>query len=219
MAYVKVTEKLKDDIRICIQRMADKQVKLLGEDNLPYDEQKAVAADVEAFAWIAAPHLKEQMPADWTRKAKEFFVELRNNTGTTLVKVELSDEDAITIPPNFKTGRYTWDKVELPAEFHSEQTQEAHRNIVARKEEAAKTTNRFADIQNQVLSFLSAHKSLNAAVKELPEIQMYVPQEYMKRVNRKIERANASASSDEVEKPEVNRELLMSAAVADRIMK
>jgi hypothetical protein len=220
MAYVKVTDKLKDDIRSKISRMAEKQTKILGENNLSYEEQKAVAADVEKFLWKDAPHLKDQMPSNWTSKAQEFYAELRNeNFYTAMVKVELAEEDAITLPPKAKIGKYAWDKLVLPFEFHSEQSRAAYEKLVNHKHKLAETNNKFSDIQQQVLSFISAHKSLNAALKELPEIQMYVPYEYMERVNRKVERANASAYNDEVEKPEVNRELLMSAAVADRIMK
>lgn len=220
MAYVKVTDKLKDDIRSKISRMADKQVKLLGEDNLSYEEHKAVAADVESFAWKDAPHLKDQMPKKWTNEASAFFVELQNESPERiLINVELEDSHAINLPPRFEVGKYSWNKVSLPAEFQSEPTRAVFVKILEHRKRAAETNRRFADIQDQILSFLSAHKSLNAALRELPEIQMYVPDEYMERVNRKVERANASAYNDEVEKPEVNRELLMSAAVADRIMK
>jgi hypothetical protein len=69
-----------------------------------------------------------------------------------------------------------------------------------------KTNVKWNEIKHQVQKFLRAFPSLNSALKEWPEIKMYIPQKYIDKVNYKIVRPKSTAVPFAI--PEIDRSMI-----------
>ena len=76
----------------------------------------------------------------------------------------------------------------------------------------------FDGIKEQLTTFMSKHASLNTAIKELPELEMYVPQGYLDRLAEETVRTTPTkkelVDDDGVE---LDMEAITRAAIAHRI--
>ena len=78
---------------------------------------------------------------------------------------------------------------------------------------------KFNKVEEQLKSFMQQHASLNTAIKELPELEQYVPEEYMEKLHApsaprgKVQRAEKTT----IEDLGIDRDALTSAAVAHQL--
>ena len=78
---------------------------------------------------------------------------------------------------------------------------------------------KFNKIEEQLKSFMEQHASLNTAIKELPQIEQYIPEEYIEKLHApsaprgKVQRAEKTT----VEDLGIDRDALTSAAVAHQL--
>ena len=78
---------------------------------------------------------------------------------------------------------------------------------------------KFNKVEEQLKSYMQQHASLNTAIKELPELEQYVPEEYMEKLHApsaprgKVQRAEKTT----VEDLGIDRDALTSAAVAHQL--
>jgi hypothetical protein len=61
-------------------------------------------------------------------------------------------------------------------------------NYLDRVELNAEIKARWAKVEGDIMAFLGKCKSLNEALKLWPGVKMYIPREYIERVERKVER-------------------------------
>jgi hypothetical protein len=78
------------------------------------------------------------------------------------------------------------------------------------------TVDLFGNISKQLRDFLLSHASLNTALKEMPELEMYVPAEYLGKIKEKTVKA-AKKEVTTAEDLNIDVDALTRAAVAHRI--
>ena len=79
------------------------------------------------------------------------------------------------------------------------------------------TLDMFTDIKSQLTSYLESHASLNMALKDMPELEMYVPQEYLDRIAEETVRVKKEKEESAVTALGIDVDALTRAAVAHRI--
>ena len=77
----------------------------------------------------------------------------------------------------------------------------------------------FDGIKTQLIAFMGKHASLNTAIKELPELEMYVPQSYLDKLAEETIRTKPTKSEldDDDDEVTVDVEAITRAAIAHRI--
>tara|TARA_B100000768_G_C10999068_1_gene257163 strand:- start:89 stop:493 length:405 start_codon:yes stop_codon:yes gene_type:complete len=120
------------------------------------------------------------------------------------------------VPRNKNTR--SW-KVHIDVAFDALTTelQAIIREVCSNKQKLRDVQDKFQTIEDQLRDFMSNHASLNAALKEMPQLEMYVPNEYMTRVRAE------SAPRSKVERTQIldlniDVDALAAAAVTHRIL-
>jgi sugar-specific transcriptional regulator TrmB len=76
---------------------------------------------------------------------------------------------------------------------------------------------RWLKVRKQIVNFLKSCKSLNEALKLWPDVRIYIPDEFIKRVERKVER-EVSISKAASALANVDTDAAISAAMTARLM-
>lgn len=91
--------------------------------------------------------------------------------------------------------------------------EEAIRKIQLRRE----CEQRWNKVKNQVMDFLDSCKSLNEAIKLLPSIKVYIPEQYLKKLEQKTARAPKAESEAANMLGKVDSDLLTASAMMSRL--
>lgn len=217
MAYVRKTQTLVDDIGYNVERMRDAEIKLRGKNKEHLEIGTPLYDDVrhaiESVVWSEAPDLKDKMPDDWCTHEVAMVATFRpeGEVDVTRITFETPVDDKLKLPPNF--GR--WDTISVKEKHMTQAVRDWAAGRLAVERSQKETYDLFGNIKQQITDFLETHASLNAAVKAMPELELYVPQKYLDKLKEKTVRVKKEA----VEAPEVNVdvEALTRAAVAHRI--
>jgi len=221
MAYVRKTQTLVDGIGYKVESMRDAEVKLRGKNKVALEIGTPLYNDVrhaiESAVWSEAPELKDKIPDDWCKHedvmSATFRPEGENtfNVDVTRVTFETSVGDKLKLPPNVSR----WDTIPVNEKYTTQAVRDWVAGRLAIERSQKETYDLFGNIKQQITDFLETHASLNAAVKAMPELELYVPQEYIDKLKEKTVRVK----KETVEAPEVNVdvEALTRAAVAHRI--
>jgi hypothetical protein len=195
MATVYITQELSTRVSNAIRRMQDLEIT---QHNAEIN--KAIEVDTSEFLtkamWGNHLHIKDQLPSEW----------LSINTGPTLhVKVPVAIEDIDDAEISHQIGfrnqkvinRPNHDRWSEPKIYCTKAYLEAHDymagvpeilQFVDRIELNREIKAKWSKVEADVMLFLGKCKSLNEAIKLWPGIKMYVPHEYIQRVEQKIER-------------------------------
>jgi len=217
MAYVRRTWTLVESVEIKVANMKDAELKALNKrDDIDigtplYKEVRKAAVD---SAWVEAPDLIDKMPDTWCRMENVLSVRFRGEGKTDYVAytLETANDDKIKLPPSFSR----WDTLEIT---HSRMTPLIKAWVDGRYEYEKKkqsTVDLFGNISKQLRDFLLSHASLNTALKEMPELEMYVPAEYLDKIKEKTVKA-AKKEVTTAEDLNIDVDALTRAAVAHRI--
>lgn len=216
MAYVRKTQKLIDDVVANLQKMRHAALAPLCEEG-PTDTatQTAVRESVVAAAWGLAPHLRGQIPETWLDVRSKVYVKFMRDDGTIRHKFELlvPESDKIAVPVD--NSGY-WRTVDVSPAYVNEEAEKWLATIDELQAKAEQARQQYDTLQSQLTMFINSHASLNAALKEMPELEMYIPQEYLDRVLQEVEPRDRRNESN-VERLEIDRDALVSIAVAHRI--
>ena len=219
MAYVRKTDTLVDAIDRKVQQMRDAaqkphEQKELSVGSLAYD---AVREHALASMWSEAPSLRSQMPADWCARPHRIDVHIYDEYGgkrLRLAYVDSYDADPILVPP--KNSSYAPDcKVK-----YDDLPPLAQAWMDDNTERAAKCEEiwaQFGVVRQQLAAFMRQHSSLNSALKEMPEIELYVPDDYMNRYRAKAAPRTKAEAPTNVEELNIDRDSLAAAAIAHRM--
>lgn len=227
MAYVRKTETLVREILGKVKEMSTTAQEPYQTDRIKkgtpeYDALTSVVADV---SWKETPDLKNKAPSSWNRilDCGEVTAVLPNTLSSDKeVRIDLTPPEGTKFfmsPAHISTGYYRsggakvkFSPDDVPAIVKNWFSSKAEKDAT-RKEIAAK----FDGIKDKLEQFMSQHASLNAALKDLPSLEMYVPSEYM----RKIAAASAPRNAPKVERTiiqdlDIDVAELTTAAVAHR---
>jgi len=214
--YVRRTQQLVVDVRFKVSRMEqaefDKTNKPKVDLGTPlYDDMRAAALN---SAWFEAPELKDKLPKDWCRTEDNMSVTFRGEGEMSVVSHTLESEtgNGFKLPPNYNR----WGATEVQRSEMTPLMKEWVTNEYARERSIKETVDLFGNITKQLTEFLESHASLNTALKEMPELEMYVPDEYLEKIKEKTVRVKKE-KEDVVDKLNIDVDALTRAAVAHRM--
>lgn len=217
--YVRKTMTLVDDIRDTVDRMKHSETrKLYQSDNIDIGTplHQDVTKIIEEVLWEEAPDIRDKIPTDWCKMEDSVNVRFVSSDAAKSItyQFETSNEDKLKCPPNFRR----WDTVIIEelemTTLIKEWVDHRHTQSFKRTE----TEDMFDDIKAQLTKFMSKHASLNTAIKELPELEMYVPQGYLDKLAEETVRSNPKKRElDDDDGLELDMDAITRAAIAHRI--
>ena len=230
MAYVRRTDTMVDDIVSKINEMRSKALE-------PYDyrdpltgseEYKSALEVADTEMWKEAPELKGKMPDSWLRGVERIRLTVKDvpsssdYTSRMSIQTELRFGDDVKhmIPPCYESGYYGAPlKVEYKDLPHGSKFKEWIDTREKLKSDRQKVEGQWNVVRSQIKDYLYSHASLNAAIKEMPELEMYVPGKYIARLHEATEpRARQQAQKPKaVEELGIDRDALATMAIASRI--
>ena len=213
MAYVRKTETMIADVASNIRDMRNKALQPFAKADIQAGTTLHEAALKSAgnVIWKPAPHLRGKLPDEFM---KEFSVlALSSAFGGEKVKTHLRGE--FLFPPfsNDYLPTVTFlSEADMEPEFLSYQGESA-----ARSEKHTKVVEQFATVERQVRNFLEHHSSLNAAIKSMPEIELYIPDCYLSKLRAPTPPREKVAKPSVVETLEIDVNALTATAIASRV--
>ena len=230
MAYVRKTDTL---VREVLQKVTD----MSATAQKPYltetvtensAEYKALSSAVETVSWKLAPQLRDKLPSEWVERLSrstrvEVIIEPPVDcpeSGRLRVNIESKDAPFCLSPEHFdpNTGSYynnpkiTFEESDIPpivmAWFKGGKSNEATKAGLKMK---------FDKVYEQLKAFMNQHSSLNTAIKAMPEIEHYVPAEYIQKLHAPSAPRGKAATAIEKEDLDIDVDALTSAAVAHQI--
>jgi len=222
MGYVRKTMTLVEDIRNAVDHMKHSEVKKLYKgNNIPLDTplHSDVKRVIENVLWKEAPDLKDKMPESWCKIEDGIsisFVHAHEPSVNTHCHFETPLDDKLKLPPTY--SRYGTD-CRIEQSDATALIKEWLLGIKDQEKNKKETEDMFEGIKTQLTTFMSKHASLNTAIKDLPELEMYVPQEYLDRLAEETVRSKPAKSKPDGDDDEVelDMEAITRAAIAHRI--
>jgi hypothetical protein len=170
---------------------------------------------VTQILWGEHLHLREVMPAKWCGKLYKHYsdgyilnvravVPTSDSSQETLrLQVKLTGAGDVVVPPNCSGTTETWD---VPYDICPEIQGFFDKQLAEQKFNA-----HWHKISSDVAKFINSNKSLNAALKTWPELKAFIPDEYLERIIKKVDRSKAQERSATA-LAEIDREAAVSAA-------
>lgn len=207
MAFVGISQRLLSDVHNACRRMCNAELATVGEvsriDVTNNDNW------FKELAYGEHQHLMNVIPEKWTRKFRGHG-SIVVFEGENRYELTVYGEDVMGLPPGISDYRMFTVAVDnprlpefIPQMFH-----------ILRERRAVEK--RWNDVSSKVGSFLQSCKSLNEAIKLWPEIEHYLPKEYMERVLQKREKSTSVSNAAEV-LGQIDTEELTAAVVIARM--
>jgi len=211
MAYVSISQDLRSAVRSNIDKMRRMEKEGIKLPEAIQDKRMSGAdLAMEQLVWGAHYPLKAMMPKEWLTKTESvnFRANLTFENGANQkVGFRVTFSPVMLTPPN--ADRYGYD-VDLPVDHP------AIPDLTAYYTEMRSIEKRWKDVGHQIMEFLGACKSLNEALKLWPDVRIYIPKEFLERVERKVERTTNSGGAEAIKK--VDTDAAVSAAAIARMM-
>jgi len=216
--YVRKTQTLVQDIEHEVYKMQQSAVSKLTSENkveVGTPLHAEIKTALENTLWEPAPDLKDKMPKKWLSDETVVTVDFESDEHRT-IRYNFASQtgDEVKIPPKF----HRWDDVHIPQKYWTPLIQEwltAQHNTDVERD---KIVDSYQNIGKQLTSFMAKHASLNTALKEMPELELYVPNSYIEKVNTKEERVKAKPTVPTThDDTEVDVDALTRAAIAHRV--
>jgi len=195
--------------------------KLYKGNNIPLDTplHSDVKRVIEKILWKEAPDLKDKMPESWCKIEDGIsisFVHAHEPSVNTHCHFETPLDDKLKLPPTY--SRYGTD-CRIEQSDATALIKEWLLGIKDQEKNKKETEDMFEGIKTQLTTFMGKHASLNTAIKDLPELEMYVPQEYLDRLAEETVRSKPAKSTldDDDDEVELDMEAITRAAIAHRI--
>lgn len=222
MAYVRRTETMLEDTTRKIRKMGSKALELYEDKGIEIDTAEFAAAceAIHAAAYRDAPTLRGNLPQSWLFKTDRVKLKVisrgdQHRELTTYIvvpdhrqfelplHVKVSWSADVTVYDDECTGALaTW------VQAHS-----------TNKEQRRAVEVQYREVERQVIGFLRTHASLNAAIKEMPEIELYVPDQYISKMHEAVApRVKKEEQQSNIENLGIDRNALAAVAIAHRVM-
>jgi hypothetical protein len=211
MATVNVTRSLVAEVRANIELICKGEETRLAApllNGVPVEE--ALCNEIKRTLWAGYEDLEAKMPAHW--KSASSYVTLRvEQPGTAvLLNKQYQSGSYQVFPPGVQWARtFKVDHI-YGAPVFDDKTAPAFMAFVTKLLEI---NQKYEKISEQIQQFLDAHKTLNQALKAYPDLALYIPKEYMDRINKKVERGAAETR----EIPQIDVSLITSTGVAAKL--
>jgi hypothetical protein len=224
MAYVRKTDILVDGIRQKVRQIGKSAARQYDSSELEIDspEFNGLYNGVVNKCWEEAPDLKDKLPKSWLKEVERMFVKIVQPDGNyweTLLRT--GTNKPFYLPPTKEASdRYT-PTFEINESHLDELTREYVQGANQRAEMLNQTKAKFKEIEDQLVSFMRSYASLNAALADMPELEMYVPDEFMEKYRapnpKKAKRGTSDDEESMVETLNIDRDAIAAAAIAARM--
>jgi hypothetical protein len=226
MAHVGISQQLISDVKDSIARMANKERAMEIEvlhTKLPSTPQEIGYASLDTeqrdelfkMVWKEHADIRSRIPDNWCVSHNELVLRW-NETREDGVpedwrfKVRMGHGSNYWLPPT--SSYYDPVRVASRPSFASKYVEYSRAEQLIGKAIKEK----YDTIVSQVTGYLKSCRSLNAAIKALPDIKLYIPSEYLDRVGKRTERT-VSAKAEE-HAAVVDTTLLVSTAVMHKFL-
>lgn len=194
MATVYITKELLSRVKTMVHRMRNAEIasECPTMDNRISSDCSAL---LNAAQWFGHEELFEKMPRDWLRTDTHpdmrvlYAVEGQPEDKSVLIAFEKQTAFYYRPTPNtYSTERsqckLSWLEMNVDKYPGAQEVIDA----VREKQRGAEIRDKWAKVYNEVEAFLGKCKSLNEALKLLPNIKMYIDEDDIERVERKVVR-------------------------------
>jgi hypothetical protein len=189
MAYVAISFDLRESVRRNIDAMKRRELNAAA----PKEKTEAVRLHQVTQHHLEIVlgehlHLKPIIPQKWYRKVQNVYLRAERKIGDTDVSATLTYEfpDTIPAPP----GSEHYIRKDVGEEFPG--MKELLDAAVNRREIEL----RWNKVHDQVTTFIKNCKSLNEALKLWPDVKLYIPQNYLDRVEQKTNKPKESRAAE-----------------------
>jgi hypothetical protein len=216
MSYVGISGELINNVENHISRMRNKERDAFTTPVSMLELSEAPQEVVELL-WGEHAHLQNLLPEKWMTKNTGVDLHLNYtlddspdaNKYSTTFTVKYSTQ--LMAPPG--TSGYRHD-ISVPMNTCPISLAE---DYLKWSKEMSAIEARWATVRKQIVNFLKSCKSLNEALKLWPDVRIYIPEEFLKRVAHKVER-EVSVSKAAAALANVDTDAAISAAMTARLM-
>jgi hypothetical protein len=167
--------------------------------------------DIVQLVWGQHLGLRNQMPKEWLveNTSVDMRVKLEHEGISWDAMYTVKFSEPMLCPPGF--SRYRHDV------YIEEDAYPPMAATVKYAREMMEIKARWEKVKLQITTFLQSCKSLNEALKLWPAVSVYIPKQYLDRVNRKVER-EVKASAAQQALASVDTDAAIAAATTARFM-
>lgn len=213
MALVRVSEVLVAEVGKQVDAISKKAYDLSVAPLNPTkasETMDAIYAAATKQLWSKYEHLRNIVPVEWLKDSNRVDVKITDAPSIG----ELMIEKRIQMPPNAQAG-YGYVEVRLKL---ADLPFDLMAKMAAFNTASTEHAKKFDQIKAQVVGFLENSRSLNDALKRFPDLALYIPKEFLDRVERKVARA-ASVLSEPLKGIEIDRGMIVAAGVLGALQK
>ena len=190
MAYVAISAELRDSVRRNISSMKRRELGAApGYKQTEVVRSHQITQQHYELAWGEYLPLKAQIPQHWCRRSCSLELKCeRAIDDETSVSAHMTFEfpDYLVAPPSSDNYMRKTVSEDFPG------MKELLDNAVAQHE----IEMRWNKVQEQVTKFINNCKSLNEALKLWPDVKLYIPQNYLERVEQKVVKPKESQAAE-----------------------
>lgn len=180
MAIVRISKDLMTAVDRQVVAMSSRAAAAGFDKNKPADNPRVSDALVEHAKrkWYeAAPGLRDSIPDEWFTEISRIDFRVRIPGRTTSVYIEGEFFVPQCAGPSYNSVDVNVEEMNVPSEVWG---------IIVEYAEAKKAhEDRYKSVKEQVTRYLKGAASLNDAVKKFPNISLYLPKEYIDKINEK----------------------------------
>lgn len=222
MAYVRRTETMLDDTTRAIRQMAEKALEVYQPKDIEIDTAEFAAAcgAMQTAAYRDAPHLKGTLPQSWLFKTDRIHFKVFSRATEEKLAgtyINTPEHRQIELPMHMKESWRV--EVEVYDDECSPVLTDWVQSNTAGAAQRKTIADQYREVERQVIGFLRTHASLNAAIKEMPEIEMYIPDSYIRKMHEAAApRQKKEQQQSNIEELGIDRNALAAVAIAHRVM-
>ena len=226
--YVRKTDTLMNQMLDYVETMRQAAMKAHPPSTIAYGTplfDSARDAVIKA-SYRDAPHLEGKLPATWLKDHRRVVIrfpldgsdDLDRDSNVEKQDLEFPEHDTVSLPLA-ATYRYYGVEVDLKPDDCDDLLRSFFDVVSSRKDHRRRINKQFRAVVDQIQIFMAGYSSLNAAIKVMPEIEMYVPAAYMAKLREPAPSRAAKNSSLLPESLGIDRDMLASLAIGHRITK
>ena len=217
MATVRISKELMEEIKRNITAMYEK---VYDSTLAPLDpiEQPNIVEYLSAKAidttWKGYEHLRSSTPKQWLTTIDRIDVSIRslgNAMQSVVPELQIRRKDGTKhlLAPNTPVKSVHYHEVDICESDVDTVVLQQIKKFYADK---AAFDDKYKKIAKSILQFVEASKSLNDAVKKLPDIRLYLSDKIKARLDEPTERQKRTAKSGSKEAPQLSAEVLQQLA-------
>ena len=219
MAYVAISNQLLSDVVNKINHMKDQEretIKPPAVTEMRVDPDDALATQL---IWGEHAELKDKIPETWkTNTAKlvmQYRVKGENDYNTAFFTLICTQTEGFQAPRTTNISYYGMD-----VKFDTEEAcPPIMAEVIEYTKQVTEVDSRWKKVKVQVQEFLNNCKSLNEALKLWPQLEIYIPKQYLERMYKNSAAAKKSAEENAALKAlqSIDTDFVVATAVGARL--